>query len=198
MLYRSLLFLEEQLNAHFETLNASDPNIIKKSAKVENIAGIDETEIKTKDNIFLTLVNISEETTLKNMPNYQRENFTTVYKNPPIYLNLFILFSACFKGYDMALLHLSAVIRFFQAKNTFNQKNSKTALLDNIDDFSIIMDLFSPTFEQVNYLWSTLGGKQHPFALYKLRLVGMERESTTEIRGIIKEITLNEDTLLKQ
>ena len=98
----------------------------------------------------------------------------------------------------MALLHLSAVIRFFQAKNTFNQKNSTSAVLDNIDDFSIIMDLFSPTFEQVNYLWSTLGGKQHPFALYKLRMVGMERESTTETRGIIKEITLNEETLLKQ
>ena len=198
MLYRSLLFLEEQLNAHFETLFVSDPNIIKKSAAVENIAGVDETDMKNKNNVFLTLVNISEETTLKNTPNYRRENFTTVYKNPPIYLNLFVLFSACFKKYDMALLHLSAVIRFFQAKNIFNQKNSASTVIENLDDFGIIMDLFSPTFEQVNYLWSTLGGKQHPFALYKLRLVVMERESTSETRGIIKEITLNEETLLKQ
>jgi len=195
MLFRSLLFLQDQLNAHFKALN--DPNIIKDSVLVENIAGLDETEMKTKDNIFLTLVNISEETTLKNTPNYQRENFTTVYKNPPIYLNLFILVTACMKNYKTALLHLSAVIRFFQAKNVFNQKNSSKGI-DGIDDFSLIMDLFSPTFEQVNYLWSTLGGKQHPFALYKLRLVVMERESTSEIRGVIKEITLNEETLLKQ
>lgn len=195
MLYRSLLFLEEQLNAYFATLNKTDPNIIAKPALVENIAGLEEDKLKNAENIFITLVNISEEATLKNIPNYQTENFITVYKNPPIFLNLFVLFSACMKKYDQALMHLSAVIRFFQAKNNFNQKNSSSAIIENLDEFNILLDLFSPTFEQVNYLWSTLGGKQFPFALYKLRLVIMERESTDETRGIIRAITLNEQIL---
>jgi hypothetical protein len=195
MLYRSLLFLEEQLNAYFATLNKTDPNIIAKPALVENIAGLEEDKLKNAENIFITLVNISEEATLKNIPNYQTENFVTVYKNPPIFLNLFVLFSACMKKYDQALMHLSAVIRFFQAKNNFNQKNSTSAIIENLDEFNILLDLFSPTFEQVNYLLSTLGGKQFPFALYKLRLVIMERESTDETRGIIRAITLNEQIL---
>ncbi len=198
MLYRSLLFLEEQLNEYFAALNAADSNIFIKPALVENIAGLEEEKMKNADNVFITLVNISEEATLKNTPNYQKDNFTTVYKNPPIYLNLFVLITACMKKYDLALLHLSAVLRFFQAKNIFNQKNSKSTVIDNLDDFHIIVDLFSPTFEQVNYLWSTLGGKQHPFALYKLRLVIMEKEATVETRGVIKEIKLNEETLLKK
>lgn len=197
MLYRSLMFLEEQLNNYFEALNAADSNILIKPALVENFAALDEEKIKGSDNIYLTLVNISEEATMKNTPHYVKENMTTVYRNPPIHLNLFVLFTACMKKYDSALLHLSAVIRFFQAKNVFTPKNSTSTIINDLDDFEIIMDLFSPTFEQVNYLWSTLGGKQHPFALYKLRLVIMQKESTVETRGIIKEITLNENTLLK-
>ncbi len=197
MLYRSLLFLEEQLNAYFTVLNETNGNIVKEAAEVKNIGTIEEADLKNAENVFLTLVNISEEATLKNAPHYQKENFVTVYKNPPIYLNLFILFSSCFKKYEHSLMHLSAVIRFFQAKNIFTKKNSSSTIIDELDEFNIVMDLFSPTFEQVNYLWSTLGGKQHPFALYKLRVVMMEKESTTETRGVIKEITLNEETLVK-
>lgn len=193
-----MLFLEEQLNSYFAALHAGDDNIFDKPAKVENMAGLDDDKIKSSDNIYITLVNISEEATLKNTPYYQKENMTTVYRNPPVHLNLFILFSAVMKKYDVALLHLSAVIRFFQSKNVFTPKNSTSSVINELDEFEIVMDLFSLSFEQVNYLWSTLGGKQHPFALYKLRLVIMQREGTTETRGIIKEITLNENTLLKQ
>jgi len=197
MLYRSLLFLEEQLNSYFAILHDTNGNIITDAAAVKNIGTIEETDLKNAENVFITLVNISEEATLKNTPNDQKENFVTVYKNPPIYLNLFVLFSSCFKKYEHSLMHLSAVIRFFQAKNIFTKKNSSSVIIDDLDEFNIVMDLFSPTFEQVNYLWSTLGGKQNPFALYKLRVVVMEKESTIETRGVIKEITLNEEALIK-
>ena len=195
MLYRSLTFLEEQLNAHFKILSVTNSNIVDDAAKIENIARLEDTDIKNAKNVYITLVNISEDSTLKNTPHYQKENFITVYKNPPVFLNLFILFSACFTSYEHSLMHLSAVIRFFQAKNIFNKKNSSSTIIDELDEFNIILDLYSPTFEQSNYLWSTLGGKQHPFALYKLRLVVLEKESTTETRGVIKEIRLNEDLI---
>jgi len=74
----------------------------------------------------------------------------------------------------------------------FDHKNSSTEVKE-LDEFNIIMDLYSPTFEQANYLWSTLGGKQHPYVLYKLRLAEMKRESRSEERGIIKEVQLNEE-----
>jgi hypothetical protein len=59
------------------------------------------------------------------------------------------------------------------------------------DDFHIILDLYNLGFEQLNYVWSTFGGKQHPFVCFKVRLVKMERESTREIHGVIKEVMID-------
>lgn len=196
MLFKSLDFIREQLNLFLETFPASSPPAGNNVATLENIGGLDDAALQNADNVFISLVNLSEESTLKNTPNYVKENFTTVYKNAPVYLNLFVLFSCCFKNYSHALVALSRVIRFFQGKNTFTHKNSVTNVSD-LDHFKFILDLYSPTFEQVNYLWSTLGGKQRPFVLYKMRLVEIERESTEEIRGVIREIKVEEESITK-
>lgn len=194
MLFKSIEFLKEQLNLYLDSFPVNDPpNVQSPIAILENIAGLDETTLKEKNNILVTLVNINEEASLKNTPHYVKSFPNTIYSNPPVYLNLFVLFTACLKKYDHALVLLSRVIQFFQGKNTFNNKNSITQVKD-FDNFRIVMDLYSLSFEQTNYLWSTLGGKQHPFVLYKLRLVEMERESTEETRGVIKEISLNENS----
>ena len=194
MLYKSLEFLREQLGLYLKSLPPDGLPAGDKLAELENVGGLDEGTLNGKDNILITLVNLSEETALKNTPHYVKENFTTVYRNPPVYLNLFILFTACFKKYDHSLIALSKVVRFFQGKNIFTPKNSVTKVTE-LNDFKVIIDLYSPTFEQVNYLWSTLGGRQRPFLLYKVRLVELERESTEEVRGVIREVSLNEKTI---
>jgi len=61
-------------------------------------------------------------------------------------------------------------------------------------EFMLILDLYSPTFEQANYLWSTLGGKQYPHALYKMRLVEVKKDGVNEKRGVITQISLTENT----
>ena len=152
--------------------------------------------MQNADNIFITLVNLSEEATLKNTPNYVKENFNTIYRNPPVFLNLFVLFSSCFKNYNQALLFLTRTVEFFQGKNTFSVKNSVTQVT-GLENLKIVMDLYSPTFEQANYLWSTLGGKQRPFVLYKMRLVEIERESKEEIRGVIREIAVQDENSIQ-
>lgn len=196
MLYESLLFLEEQVNKYFTLLHADDSNVFPAPAKLENIAVLKEAEIENEEKIFITLVNISEEATLKNVAHFRRENATTVYENAPVYLNLYVLFSCCMHGaYDKSLLHLSYLIQFFQAKNTFTHKNSPTSAFGTDTEFKLIMDLYSPTFEQANYLWSTLGGKQQPYALYKMRLVEMQRRAVKGTRGVITQISLTDKLL---
>ena len=193
MLFKSLDFLREQLTIYLsDKLPENQGLVLKDLVKLENIAVLDETAIKNSDSIFISLVNIAEETTLKNIPHYEKAFPNTIYRNPPIYLNLFILFSAVFKKYDIGLILLSHTIRFFQGKHVFDHKNSSTEVKD-LDEFNIIMDLYSPSFEQANYLWSTLGGKQHPYVLYKLRLAEMKRENRSEERGIVKEVQLSEE-----
>ena len=63
------------------------------------------------------------------------------------------------------------------------------------DEFHIIMDMYPLSFELSNYLWSTLGGKQHPFVCYKVRILKLERESTREVRGVIREIKIDDKNL---
>lgn len=197
MIFKSIEFLKEQLTVYTDGFPASDlPGVVKPYIKAENLASIEEGELLNLNNLVITLVNINEDATLKNIPNYQTDVEQTIYKNPPVYLNLFLLFSACFKSYSNALLMLSRTIRFFQAKNTFTHKNSITQVKD-MDSFHLVMDLYSPSFEQVNYIWSTLGGKQRPFVMYKLRMVEMKRESIDETRGIIKTISMENSSILK-
>ena len=191
MLHPVLNFLTEQLNTYIEQVKKPGDGIEKPFIILQNISRLDEEALKTTNKVLLTLLNISEEATMKNNGSHIiKKNDSTEYKNPPVNLNLYVLFSVCMANYEYAMIYLSHIITFFQGKNTFSRTNSPTKVDDLPDDFYIILDLFSLSFEQSNYIWSTLGGKQHPFALYKVRLLSMERKSTSETRGVIKQIKI--------
>ena len=52
--------------------------------------------------------------------------------------------------------------------------NAPTNPLDQLESFKLIFDLYSPTLEEVNHLWGTLGGRQYPFVLYVLRMLELK------------------------
>ena len=146
---------------------------------LDNIARSEDTSSSNgipDKRIIMSLVNLQEEATLKNEPYNQLDNSRTVYRNPPVHLNLFILFSALYREqYDLALKSLSRVIEFFQWR-----KELSFTTVSSTDNpprtVQIVPDLYSLTFEQLNYLWGSLGGKQVPFALYRFRIVPLEAE----------------------
>jgi hypothetical protein len=152
-----------------------------------------------RDILALSMVNIREEKTLKNVPNHARNDVTlkVVYENPPVFLNCQILVVATHSNYANALLMLSRAIRFFQFKNVFTQDNVAPAsltsnapsnVLDQLETLKLIFDLYSPTMEEVNHLWGTLGGKQYPFVLYSLRLLELKFKATQSEGGLITEV----------
>lgn len=190
MIYDSLGFLAEQVNNYLKTTDGNS-SISADFTQLKNIAHIPEDKLIGLDHVFLTLVNVSEEFTLKNQPNFARDGEAINYRNAPLYLNLYVLFTCFNDSYPKALQYLSHIVTFFQGKNTFTKQNSPT-LKDGLGDFRLMLDIYSPTFEQANYLWSTLGGKQHPYILYRVRLVEIFRNNVTESRGVIKQIDLNE------
>jgi hypothetical protein len=152
-----------------------------------------------RNKLILSVVNIKEEKTLKNLPAVVRNDVTlrATYENPPVYLNFQILITATHSEYTNALLVLSRAIRFFQSKNTFTQNDvapaSITTLappnpLDQLDTFKLIFDLYSPTMEEVNHLWGTLGGKQYPFVIYTLRMIDLKFRAVQAESGLITEV----------
>jgi hypothetical protein len=150
--------------------------------------------------LYLSVVNIKEEKTLKNLPNHVRNDTTlqAVYENPPVFLNFLILMTATHTDYANALLVLSRAIRFFQYKNVLTQDNVDPASitssatpvnpLDQLSSFRLIFDLYSPNMEEVNHLWGTLGGKQYPFVLYLLRMLDLKFRAIQSESGLITEV----------
>ena len=155
--------------------------------------------VNLDDKIVFTLVNMEEESTLKNAP-FVKKEFTNpaLYENPPVFLNLYLLITACNKSadnnsYTDALERLSLVIAFFQSKNSFATGSSVSGSIgpfasEDILALTIRHEMYTLSFEQVNHLWGTLGGKQMPFVLYKLRLIAITGRKALREVPLIEEI----------
>ena len=163
-------------------------------ALVGNVSQLDKQEVATEldNHVVLTLVNIEEERTLKNGKTFLNTSAEEgVYRNRPVNLNLFLLFTANYRNYETALKRLAQVLSFFQGKQRFTAANSPAAgLAPPITDFTLAMDLMSLTFEQVNHLWGFLGAKQSPSVLYRGRLVTLDDQRVLEGGGRIRDIEI--------
>jgi Pvc16 N-terminal domain len=205
MIGNAMILLREELSAYM--IAQGDPaNVI-----IENI-GLFETDSgdNLDESIVITVVNIEEESTLKNGRNFSKwPDGMARYENRPVFLNLYVLFTANFSGgvppnngYVQALKRLSLVIEFFQGKTVFTPATSTVPLPPELSDLSnpdvsslkLSMELYTLTFEQINHLWGSLGGRQMPSAMYKARLVCITERSIRREVPLIEEI---ETTLTK-
>lgn len=190
MLFEIAQIITEQVNQYLENSG------LDKSVILENIAILDsqsENADNLTDKVALTLINFHEEATLKNFPNHTMEIDKVVYKNPIIHLNLFLLFSANRNSYTKSLKDISKIIEFFQGKKAFTQTNTvydrDSIAMSDIKNFKFTIELYTPTFEELNFIWGTLGGRQLPSALYKLSILKVERkDSVVGEKGLITEI----------
>ena len=191
MIFEIIQIITEQVNNYLEEIG------LDKSVVAENIAFLESQneDIGTalKDGVALTLINLDEEATLKNFPNHTIENTKTIYKNSIINLNLYLLFSANRDKYLNSLNDISKIIAFFQGKKLFTQANTiynrNNIAMSNIDNFRFTVELYTPTFEELNYIWGTLGGKQLPSALYKVSMIQIERNIAQAEGQLIGEFT---------
>jgi len=119
-------------------------------------------------------------------------------REPRDFLNLYVLFTCNYWGdkYIYALQRISYVVRFLQSKNSFAygsasyQDSGNSEFSDDIDlvGLKFTMELYTLTFEQLNHLWGSLGGRQIPFVMYKLRLVALTDRRVLRNTPLIREI----------
>jgi hypothetical protein len=153
-----------------------------------NIAKAEELTAVTSK-IVMSLVNIEEDRISKHPSNSFPSPTGVEYKNPPVLVNLYVLFSVNRDYTDDALLYLSYVMQFFQHKNIFTQQNSPGLFTDTMQPVQqISSELVTLNFEQVNHLWASLGGKYLPSVLYKIRQVVIDDRFVQNGGGIILEI----------
>ena len=146
-----------------------------------------------KNSAVLSLVNIEEDRVARIQENTVKTATTTLYKNPPVLVNLYILFSINRTAYDECLNLLTGIILFFQHQNVFTPVTHPS--LDKRVQ-KLMVDLHSLSFEQLNHLWSIMGGKYMPSVMYKVRQLTMQEDIITSESGLIREIILNDKTKL--
>ncbi len=183
MIDLALSLLQEELTAYLSA--NSDPATVR----IDNI-GLAETSNGSSltDHIVITLVNIEEESALKNQSAVRRFGSSNAsYESAPTYLNLYVLISCNYFGdsYILALQRLALVIQFLQGKTSFSDASSGLGISSNL---RFTLELYTLTFEQINHLWGSLGGRQVPFAMYKLRLVSITDRRTIRQVPLVEEI----------
>ncbi len=192
MIAEALSFLASELNGYLNTrlVETSDPRV-----KLGNVAraldGSLTNNASLEDKAIITLVNVEEDRS-SGIATHVKSAFTAKYKRPPILLNLYILCSVHKEVYEDSLAWLGHIVRFFQSQNTFTPL-THPHLDPRIE--KLVLELYTMNFEQVNHLWSTLGGKYLPSVLYKARQVSLDEDAVTSETALITEIRLDEQMM---
>lgn len=191
MIFETLSILSEEVDAYL-----GGELVI-----IENVTAIDDPPASSgdgvDDKILMTLLNIEEEKTLKNFSNTAVRNGKIQTKYPKVNVNLFVLFSANRKKYTTSISDISKVIEFFQGKRVFTQANTiykRLVPLDKVGNFHFTAELYTPSFEELNFIWGTLGGRQLPSVLYKLSIIEIERGNIIGESGPISETIGNSNS----
>lgn len=195
----------EELDQYIKSVRAEENgggNLLKSPKKVvvlENIArsklaGGDDLELDNK--VVVSLVNVAEEPMLKNKVSRYQIGGQFQEEFPPVHINLYLMFTANFQDYKKAVGHLLRVLEFFQGRKEFSLNTATRSKESNLNlehpnsERALLVELHTLNFEQLNYLWGSLGGKQMPFVLYRARLLPIRMQRQTGHAGMITEIGL--------
>jgi hypothetical protein len=126
--------------------------------------------------LYVSVVNLVEEPTLRNTSHTVRIDGAVQYKEPPVHLNVYLLFAADFENYLASLLRLSQTIELFQSKRVFAASNAAAGNPFPATIEKLIFDFHNLDMEALNHLWGVLGGAYFPSAVYKVRLVRIQRD----------------------
>lgn len=198
MINEAAVFIRDEIRSYLREVNKvlTDSDVL-----LANIASLENQE-KLSDKVVITLVNVEEESALKNSKIWSRNPLTggigTAF--PPVYLNLYLLFTATLpesdgqndKPYQRALNRIAAIVELFQSKRVFTFQSSSAfdpsdlEVLDMrlLNEIRLVPELYTLTFEQINHLWGSLGGKQSPFVMYKIRVVKVQSLISAEAAPI--------------
>lgn len=188
MLYETLIFVQEEYNAFVAARTGAAPiyplllgNIAQHESPVKN----NEASGGIENSLVLSLVNIEEEHHMGSSRPIMRTQHSSLQTNPPLHLNLYLLFSANINDYGEALKQLTWILRFFQAKDAFNRQNSPK-MHEGLE--LLLFKLHPVNFEQSFNFWGAMGGKYIPSVLYKVRMLTLDQKIITEDAPPIKEI----------
>ena len=193
MFYETLKFITQYLNQVLRAAGSLGGEDILEWGNIAQLEMLTPSPDEPLENrIVLSLVNLEEEKTLRNGKTVIDSNKGNMVHQPPLFLNLYLLFSMRFSSYDNAIRHLSNLIQYFQVNTILTPSNAPTmpAGLEKL-----VFELVNLSFEQQNNLWMVFGGKHYPSVLYKVRLIRI-LELPVQTAPSIQQILSNENNVI--
>ncbi len=190
MIQETFKFLAEEINKYLSqklTVTTDKRLVLGNVGKALDSDTASQNALNGK--AIMSLINVEEDRVAMQQENWVKSPSGITYKNPPVYLNLYVLFAVNRADYGDSLKYLALIIQFFQSQNVFTPLNYP-ALDTRIQ--KLICDLYSVNFEQLNQIWSVLGGKYLPSVLYKVRQITIDEDAIDYEAGFIKDIEFNE------
>lgn len=180
MIRTTLEFVKQELDAYMvgrepDIYTAGNVVDISPLIHPDGSSGLDANR-----HITVALVNVEDERLEGKSPYFRQTSDKKIMMlNPPITLNLYLLFAAHSNTYDTALRDLSAIISFFQANPVFDETNypnlNSSVTQPDLKPWQLIerlsFTLHSMTLEQQNNLFATLGAKHIPSVVYKVKMI---------------------------
>lgn len=177
MLNDVLVFLKNHLNTHLSSAaNATDAATAEEMVVFVDGEKIDPITFKLGA-VTALLINVEEENTLRSPDPYLgiTANGNKLKVNPEIRMNLFVLFVARFKQYELGLSYLSDIIRYFQNHRVFDH-GSAPELSEDVD--KLVLELVTLPFAEQNEIWNALRTTYLPSVLYKVKMVVFRDEDS--------------------
>lgn len=204
MIRTALGFVKKELDAYIaarenDVANYAPGTIVDIKSLVSLNGNIN---VDNNKHITVMLVGIEEERREGKRPYIlpaENNNFITL--NPPIEINLHLLFVAHSNDYETALRDLSDVIAFFQSNVVFDEQKfpdlNATVIQPELKPWQLIdrisFRLLNLSFEQQNNLWAMFGGKYMPSAVYKMTLLTLFDTRSREISKPITQLGVQEN-----
>ncbi|NNF32832.1 MAG: DUF4255 domain-containing protein [Saprospiraceae bacterium] len=181
MIEKALSYITKRLNEHLNLqLKLNEDIVVLSNLLNEN----GKVSSSNENKVFMTLVNIEQDITLKNFHPHSGDTHQGFQKDTLLDINCYILFAANFheSNYRIGLRFISSIIQYFEANPSFSKQGSPS-LPHDIEKLTV--ELSNQSVEQVNHLWSALGCKYMPSILYKVRLITINNNIIVEqIPGI--------------
>ncbi len=203
MIRTALTFIKNELDAYF-VARENDPALYAPGSNVEMQAlAAPAGAIDLNDNLhaYMMLVGIEEGRREGKRPLYIAADNNDFYKlNPPVELELSLLFVAHRSSYPMALRDLTHIVSFFQANPVFDRQRypamNATVTDPDITPWQLVdrlsFRMMNLGFEQQNNLWAMIGTKYLPNVLYKVNVLTVFDTQPKEKATPVSEFNIQE------
>lgn len=151
----------------------------KKYPQAEGITKVGPLGKDTKpemNKLVISLVSIERETAGGVVPTRSHQGNVTHVGNPPLYMNVNLVMAAVFNEdkYEEGLSVLSDTLLYIQSYTFFKY-----------NDITYTLEVVSPNSQELNNIWSTLGGQYYPSVLCKLRRLTFDSH---ELQNVVRDI----------